>query len=753
MDEIETFGKCKIHALMLGGEAVTRPLTERIANVIGDDTEIINEYGPTEATVASSFEKLKNGDPITIGKPFYNTQIYIMNDMEFCGIGVPGELCIAGDGVARGYLNRPELTAEKFVMNPFGEGRMYRTGDLARWLPDGNIEYLGRIDEQVKIHGFRIELGEIESRIRDIEGIKDCAVIARADGTGDKAIYAYYTSDSEKSVSEIRDRLSAVIPEYMVPAYMMQIASIPVTRNGKLDKRALPEIEAKAVKEYAAPRNEKEEAVCKAFSEILNTETVGIKDNFFELGGDSIKAIRIISKLRNYGYKVTVKDIMSGKTAENIALSLSSESNEKKYEQGEVFGMIEATPILKKFKNLSLAKPDHYNMSKFFVVNGVKNEQLYEMVRKLVIHHDMLRVVFRNDTFEILPVNESKLFDFFEFDLTRSADPIKEMTEKCTKVQESICLSDGPVVKAAIFDIKEDKVMVLIIHHIAVDGVSWRIISEDIETAVKKARNGETIEFPPKTASFIEWSNKLREYADMQTEEEKLYWKNASDESAEGLIKGNYEDDSDQEPFAFVKLDEERTNMLLTKCVNADGAKINELLLAGLSMALRRLTDQHKLSIKLEGHGRESIHVPIDVDRTVGWFTNEYVINLDCLDDYDGAVKSAIHAVRSVPNNGMRYGYNPHTCEPDICFNYLGDFGHSESEEGKVYPCGKMVSEENVLPEKISINGMVINGIMSFNFYSYDRRFGFNAISAFAEVFRQTLIELSDYCDSIDKIS
>jgi acyl-CoA synthetase (AMP-forming)/AMP-acid ligase II len=234
---------------------------------------------------------------VLIGKPVANDKAYILNGENLCGIGVPGELCISGDGLARGYLNRPELTAEKFVKNPFGEGRMYRTGDLARWLPDGNIEYLGRIDEQVKIRGFRIELGEIESRIREIEGIKDCAVIAREDSTGDKAIYAYYTSDAEVSVSEIRDRLSESLPEYMVPAYMMQIEAIPVTRNGKLDKRALPNIEGKAIREYVAPRNETEEKICAIFSEILNVEKVGVKDSFFELGGHSLRATRLVNRI------------------------------------------------------------------------------------------------------------------------------------------------------------------------------------------------------------------------------------------------------------------------------------------------------------------------------------------------------------------------------------------------------------------------------------------------------------------------
>ena len=284
-------------AYMIGAEKLEKQLVNAIRKA-SPDAVIYNGYGPTETTCGVLYYLCQRGEEtaetIPIGQPIANTQIYILNKQNLCGVGMPGELCIAGAGVARGYLNQPELTDEKFIDNPFGEGKLYRSGDLARWLPDGNIEFLGRIDEQVKIRGFRIELGEIESQIRNIEKVKDCAVIAREDTNGEKALCAYIVSDEEISVTEIRDTLGSVLPEYMIPAYMTQIEKIPVTRNGKLDKRALPEIEGKSEQEYVAPRTKEEEAVCEAFSEILGAEQVGIKDGFFELGGDSIKAIRVV---------------------------------------------------------------------------------------------------------------------------------------------------------------------------------------------------------------------------------------------------------------------------------------------------------------------------------------------------------------------------------------------------------------------------------------------------------------------------
>ena len=305
--------------IMLGGETVGSDIVRQLKT--RTRAEIVNVYGPTETTIFSTCYTIKDDmQTIPIGKPISNTKVYICNGTKLCGIGIPGELCIAGDGVARGYLRRQELTAEKFIDDPFGEGKLYRTGDLARWLPDGNLDYLGRIDEQVKIRGFRIELGEIESCIRSIWSVKDCAVIARADAHGEKAIYAYVVSEEGIGVTGIRDRLAQLLPEYMIPAYITEIEKIPMTRNGKLDKRALPEIESKSEREFIAPRNAEEEAICAAFSEVLGVEKVGVKDNFFELGGHSLKAVWLVKQIETRtGHKITLNDILTSPTVEMLA--------------------------------------------------------------------------------------------------------------------------------------------------------------------------------------------------------------------------------------------------------------------------------------------------------------------------------------------------------------------------------------------------------------------------------------------------
>ena len=308
--------------LLFGGEATSE---EHVRKLINRNRSInfSNLYGPTENTAFSLYypikvETLKEKTPI--GRPVSNTQAYIMNGSTLCGVGMAGELCVAGDGVARGYLNQPELTATKFINNPFGEGKLYLTGDLAKWLPDGNIEYLGRIDEQVKIRGFRIELGEIENVLRNQAGVTSCAVIARVDATGDKGLSGYVVSDVELDMDVLRTGLTKVLPDYMIPTYMMQISNIPLSPTGKLDKRALPLIEAVATVEYVAPTTEMEVMICDAFASVLEVERIGIHDGFFQMGGHSLKAVHLINRIEEItGMQLPVNYIFESPTPMQIA--------------------------------------------------------------------------------------------------------------------------------------------------------------------------------------------------------------------------------------------------------------------------------------------------------------------------------------------------------------------------------------------------------------------------------------------------
>jgi len=739
------------NVIMLGAEEFKVDLLSN--DFISESSIIFNGYGPTETTCGVSYYRFDTKDNIKkapIGKPISNTRMYILDNGQLCGIGVPGELCIAGDGLARGYLNLPELTSEKFVDNPYGEGKLYRSGDLARWLPDGNIEYMGRIDEQVKIRGFRIELGEIESKLREIGEVRDCAVIAREDSLGEKAIYGYVVSDETLSMSEIRESLGKTLPDYMVPSYLMQIESIPLINNGKLDKRALPEIDVRLEREYVAPRTAVEEKFCATFEEVLGVERVGIKDGFFELGGDSIKAIRAVSKLRELNYTIAVKDIMQGKTIENISLSVKEEVVENPYEQGEVVGVVEKTPIIKAFDRWNFAKPHHFNQAMMFPVDDVSSEEIRQTLRELVIYHDMLRVVYRNNTLEILPSKESRLFDFYEFDFVEELDARRAVELQCTKIQGSINLPEGPLLKAALFQVKEGSFLMVCIHHLVVDGVSWRILGEDFERVLSQIMAQEEVKFPKKTASFKEWSELLQAYAkSSKVRDDRKYWDNISTklDNARFLLS---EPSSTSRVYkkidlSFTVKETERLTNLSNKAFNTETI---ELLLSGLTSAVNKLTDQKHVSVMLEGHGREELHKKIEIDRTVGWFTTIFPVVLTKRSEWQETIITNKDMLRSIPNKGILYGLlDPNSLMNinEIGFNYHGSFDDFDSL-GKQYSVGMSVAEENSLLFGISFDGVKVDQMLSF-VISYDSsRYSEEEVMKLTHYFKESLDEISEYC-------
>lgn len=285
---------------------------------------VYNTYGPTEATVNAITFRLneKNYTNIPIGKPVDNLSVYIVDNGRLCGVGMPGEICIAGVGLARGYLNQEELTNEKFVKNLFGEGRMYRTGDLGRWIEDGYVEYLGRIDEQVKIRGFRIELGEIETFIKNQQFITDAVVDSRKDKSGEPFLAGYFVAEQEIDIRKLKSNLQAVLPDYMVPAFLLQIDAIPLTQNGKVNKRQLPETVFGGIEEYVAPRTECEKLLVSIFEEVMGCERISVYDSFLDIGGNSIKAIGIASKVRDAGYQFAIKELMMNQNIEEMAAKL-----------------------------------------------------------------------------------------------------------------------------------------------------------------------------------------------------------------------------------------------------------------------------------------------------------------------------------------------------------------------------------------------------------------------------------------------
>ncbi|MBE6784208.1 MAG: amino acid adenylation domain-containing protein [Ruminococcaceae bacterium] len=393
-----------IKVIILGGEALEETLVEELQSLT--DAEIFNIYGPTEATVWGTNAEVKDLD-ITIGKPIANTQIYIVDKYtKPVPIGVTGELCIAGDCVGAGYLNRPELTAEKFIDNPFGEGKMYKTGDLAYWREDGNIAYVGRNDFQVKIRGLRIELGEIENAISSVDGINMSVVVVRKNSEGRQLICAFYTGE-EKSAQEIKAVIGEKLPKYMLPHIFTYLDEIPLTSSGKISRKTLPEIDLENIEttvEFVAPETEEEQVLVECVKAVLGGEKVSTLDNFFDISGDSLKAIELTSQLESRGYEVQVKTIFDCETIQELAKELTKKESETA--KVEYDNVIPATPAQMRVYTAQSMNADLtlYNIPYVFKVESLDVDKLQFAINKLIERHESLRTHFENQNGHIMQV-------------------------------------------------------------------------------------------------------------------------------------------------------------------------------------------------------------------------------------------------------------------------------------------------------------------------------------------------------------
>lgn len=747
--------------VIAAGEALSADVANKFYELVGTQRGILlaDLYGPTEASIYSTYFDCHPGlTTVPIGKPVGNVQIHIINkENRLAGIGVPGELCIAGKGLAKGYLKLPELTDEKFVSNPFGQGKMYRSGDLARWTEDGYIEYLGRIDDQVKVRGFRIELDEVRGAIARIPAVDDTAVITRDNQAGMKEIYAYLVSKEALEMEEIKLKLTEMLPEYMIPAYMVQIDEIPVTRNGKLDRKALPDIESQRDIEIILPRTKAEKVLVDVFCEILGFNEVSVTDNFFKLGGDSIKAIRMVSKLHDEGYEISFREILQLRTVENIAAKVQIEAA-LLYEQGEVVGSVPNTPVLKEFVSWNLKKPEHFNQAVMLPVDSSQVSHLPKVFEILAEHHDILRAVYADNGLEIKSMEEWQQPEMIEFDVRKESDQNTKINELATSLQESFHLKEGPLVKYAVFHVKEEDEkealsLLIVIHHLVIDGVSWRILLENFNTILSQMEKGIEVQLPGKTASFIDWANALEEYKENNLLLSELpYWEEVEKQIGEGKLS----EDKDVQDVEYDTIEfscsKEDTDMLLYEAEKAYNTEINDLLLGALSMTVKEWKQKEKVAVLLEGHGRQELHKKINIDRTVGWFTNMYPIVLECKDDIEEAVITTKEMLRKIPNGGIGYGLLKEKLNvicPDICFNYLGqmdaELGKSDK---KLYPVGVSVAAENKLSGKINLDGIILQNQLSFTLTYEKGAFDRECMIQIRDLYKKNLENVIRFCSN-----
>ncbi|MGB7605373.1 MAG: amino acid adenylation domain-containing protein [Lutisporaceae bacterium] len=531
---IETERLFSLKQVFVSGEALNLHQVEDFNRILcsTNETKLINLYGPTEASVDVSYFDCSTGrslEVVPIGKPIDNIKLYVMDKYSnLMPVGVPGELCIAGVGLARGYINRQELTAEKFVDNPFCPGaRIYKTGDLVRWLPDGNIEFLGRIDNQVKIRGYRIELGEIENKLLGYEAVKEVVVIAKADNSGSKLLCAYIVGERELSISELREHLSKDLPDYMLPSYYIQLEKLPMTHNGKVDRKALSELDTdggiSTGTEYEAPRDNTEEILVDIWRDVLEVEKIGINDNFFELGGHSLKATSLIAKIHKIlNVEVPLKEIFTNLTIKRISeyIKNSEESIYSSIESVEEKDYYEMSSAQKRMYIINQMNKESisYNITKALIIEDELNiQKLSEVLERLIDRHEALRTSFElTEEGYVQKVHKKVSFsvEYIEVEREEQAD------EKVQNFIKAFDLSKAPLLRVGLIKVSPNKnIMVYDMHHIISDGVSMEILIKEFCMLYQG------IELPKLRIQYKDYTEWLKKpYFTKRLEKQEKYW-------------------------------------------------------------------------------------------------------------------------------------------------------------------------------------------------------------------------------------
>ncbi|MBG5855119.1 non-ribosomal peptide synthase/polyketide synthase [Pseudomonas aeruginosa] len=772
--------------VVFGGEALEvqalRPWFERF----GDRApRLVNMYGITETTVHVTYRPLSladldGGAASPIGEPIPDLSWYLLDaGLNPVPRGCIGELYVGGAGLARGYLNRPELSCTRFVADPFSTtgGRLYRTGDLARYRCDGVVEYVGRIDHQVKIRGFRIELGEIEARLLAQPGVAE-AVVLPHEGPGATQLVGYVVtqaapSDPAALRDTLRQALKASLPEHMVPAHLLFLERLPLTANGKLDRRALPAPDASRLQQdYAAPRSELEQRLAAIWADVLKLGRVGLDDNFFELGGDSIISIQVVSRARQAGIRLAPRDLFLHQTIRGLAGVAVEGRGLASAEQGPISGSTPLLPIQQMFFELDIPRRQHWNQSVLLEPGQALDGTLLETaLQALLAHHDALRLGFRLEDgtwcaeHRAVEAGEALLWQ-------QSVADGQALEALAEQAQRSLDLGRGPLLRALLATLGDgSQRLLLVIHHLAVDGVSWRILLEDLQTAYRQLQAGQAVALPAKTSAFKAWAERLQAHArDGGLEGERGYWL----AQLEGVSTELPCDDREGAQSvrhvrsARTELTEEATRRLLQEAPAAYRTQVNDLLLTALARVIGRWTGQADTLIQLEGHGREELFEDIDLTRTVGWFTSLFPLRLSPVAELGASIKRIKEQLRAIPHKGLGFGALRYLGSaedraalaalpsPRITFNYLGQFDGSFSADSSAlfrpsaYAAGSERDSDAPLDNWLSLNGQVYAGRLGIDWSFSAARFSEASILRLADAYRDELLALIEHCCAAD---
>ncbi|ACZ86404.1 non-ribosomal peptide synthase/polyketide synthase [Streptosporangium roseum] len=757
-------GECPLAVVGVGGEAVPDSLWSDLAGL--RSTEAFNLYGPTEATVDALVARVGDSGSPLVGRPVGNTRAYVLDAaLRPVPPGVTGELYLAGAGLARGYLGRPGLTAERFVADPYGHlsgeagARMYRTGDLARWDADGRLEYGGRADDQVKIRGFRVEPAEIEAVLDRHESVAQVVVVAREDRPRVRQLVAYVVpaeSAGPPDPAALRALAASALPDYMVPAAVVILDALPLLSNGKLDRRALPAPDFTAVG-GREPTGDVERALHAVFAEVLDLPGLGVDDDFFALGGDSIVAMRLVSRIRAAGLRITPRQVFQHRTVAALAaVAAASGPDAGARASGDGTGTVPLTPIMHALRERGGPIEGYHQAALLQTPAALDEPGLRSVLQAVVDRHDMLRARLerphdgtgpagdgegrpsRGGAQAVRPpggetgpggrwslrvpapgtVDVGSWLVRVDTAATGEAALRAAVAEHARAARSRLDPDTGAMVQAVWFDAGRERPgrLLLLIHHLAVDGVSWRILLPDLAAAWQDVAAGRPVTPVPAGLSFRDWSHLLGERAgDPAREDELPLWTSILEGGDPLPVARPLDPERDVAATSrqlSLTLPADRTAPLLGPVPAAFGATVNDVLLTALALAVadwrRRRTDGRSRGTSvladLEGHGRqEELAADADLSRTVGWFTSVVPVRLDPGEvDLAGALAGgaaldeALARIRrhlaALPSAGIGHGLlrhlNPVTGpelarrpEPQLQFNYLGRFGVPEATD------------------------------------------------------------------------
>ncbi|MEV8015621.1 non-ribosomal peptide synthase/polyketide synthase [Streptomyces sp. NPDC086554] len=712
-----------VKEILTGGDVVSVAAVESVLRA-APHVAVRHLYGPTEITLCATTHLVTTadglGDRLPIGRPMANTRTYVLDSsLAPVPVGAVGELYIAGAGLARGYLDRAALTGERFVADPYGPAgsRMYRTGDLARWLHDGTLEFAGRADDQVKVRGFRIEPGEVEAALTRHPSVAQSAVVVREDRPGDKRLVAYaVAADPAHGLdpAELRAYVGDLLPDYMVPSAVVPLDELPLTPNGKLDRAALP-APVYRTGSATAPRTDREVLLCRLVAEVLGLEQVGVEDNFFELGGDSIGSIQLASRARSAGLALTPKDVFRTRTLTELAAAtgeLTEQGAPSAADDG--VGDIPLTPVVRDLRARGGSLDGLLQSVLLQVPADLTEPGLAATLQAAVDQHDVLRLEVVDDDWHLRarPTGTVSAAEHLRRVDTAGLDEESAralMAKEATAASERLSPQDGVLFQAVWFDAgpATSGRLLLTLHHLAVDGVSWRVLLHDLSTAWSAVAAGTAPRLEGVGTSFRRWANLLAEEASQPSRTAELaYWTGLYDRPERRIGTRELDPARDTTATAHslaVALPAAVTDAVLSRVPAAYNAGVNDVLLTALalaSLACRDSGDESPVLVEVEGHGRhEDLADGLDLSRTLGWFTSVHPVRIEPGDvDWDDlwqagpavsdVLKRAKEQLRTVPGQGLGHGLlrylNAETAPvlaalpvPQIGFNYLGRFDGS----------------------------------------------------------------------------